>query len=110
MTTRKAVEASVRIGASPSIVWRMLVDPKRTAQWMAGIRVESTWAPGATIAFRGPDPALDYAGTIRAITPERLLSYDLWSPVFGVPDVDTMAEHIAYFWGVALPVIARLVV
>ena len=71
------VENAIVIAASPARVWRALTAPEQIARWQNGVRVETTWAPGAPIMFSGEFAGKRYRdkGVVLAVEPERLLSY-----------------------------------
>lgn len=75
------VAKSIEVEASVDCVWRAITESDRIAMWMGGARVESTWAPGAEIAFSGKLHRYAYRdrGTVLAAEPEKLLRYSHWS-------------------------------
>jgi uncharacterized protein YndB with AHSA1/START domain len=87
MATR-SVQQSIRIRATPNVVWTTFLDASKIAQWMGGARVESRWEPGTEISFTGTFQGRPYhdRGTVRAFEPERVLRYSHWSALSRLPD------------------------
>lgn len=84
----KSVHHAIRIRAKPRAVWATLIDPVKTARWMGGAGVESTWQPGSAISFTGTLHGRPYQdrGIVLACEPERLLRYNHWSALSRLPD------------------------
>ena len=64
---------SVLVPASPAAVWAVLTDPALTRSCLLGLAVESTFAVGAQIAFRGPGGIL-LGGRVLAHDRDELLT------------------------------------
>jgi uncharacterized protein YndB with AHSA1/START domain len=79
--TSRSVQLSIRIRATPSVVWATLLDASKIARWMGGAHVESTWQPGSAITFTGTLNNRPYQdrGTVLVCEPERELRYNHWS-------------------------------
>jgi uncharacterized protein YndB with AHSA1/START domain len=90
MTQELIVVKSVEISASANHVWRLLTEPDKIAQWMAGAHVQSKWAIGSDITFRGIMPNFNRKyedhGTVLAVEPGKLLRYSHWSEMSRLPD------------------------
>jgi len=67
---------SVLVPASPAAVWAVLTDPALTRSCLLGLAVESTFAVGAEIAFRGP-AGIVLGGRVLAHDEGALLSHSL---------------------------------
>lgn len=80
---------SVEIDASMQNVWRALTQTDQVAQWMGGVRVESTWEPGAGITFSGRihNYTVHDRGTVLGVEPGKLLRYSHWSKLSRLPDL-----------------------
>lgn len=72
-TTSPAHVYEIYIGAPPDKVWQAIVDPTFTAQYFFGTLVDSSWTPGAPLAYRYPDGTLAADGEIVEIDPPRRL-------------------------------------
>ncbi|MDH3731570.1 MAG: SRPBCC domain-containing protein [Acidimicrobiia bacterium] len=59
----------VFISAPTEIVWNAIVDGDMTVQYFYGTRVESTWEPGAEIAYKYPDGTKASEGEVLSIDP-----------------------------------------
>jgi uncharacterized protein YndB with AHSA1/START domain len=62
------------IATTPEKLWQALTDGTFTQQYWAGIRLDSTWAPGASVTFRMGDEVYN-TGDVLAYEPHRRLSY-----------------------------------
>ena len=67
---------SVLVPASPAAVWDVLTDPALTRSCLLGLAVESTFAVGAQIVFRGP-PGMLLGGRVLAHDRDALLTHSL---------------------------------
>ncbi len=67
---------SVLVPASPAAVWAVLTDPALTRSCLLGLAVESTFAVGAQIVFRGPGGVL-LGGRVLAHDQSELLTHSL---------------------------------
>jgi uncharacterized protein YndB with AHSA1/START domain len=81
-------EATIWIEAPKSAVWDALVTPSAIKQYMFGADVESTWAEGSPITWKGEFQGKNYEdkGIIHTFEPERTLEYSHYSPMSGKPD------------------------
>src|SRR5262245_64404091 len=133
-----AAERSVIIAGAPADVWRALIDPELAPRWM-GMRITGSWQVGSAVTITDTPLGPDYreCGTLLAFEPGRLLRYDHWSPLWGIPDspgnravvtlrvepdtdgtrvtfthalpkVAAIAEHSDFFWRVALGLLREL--
>ena len=89
MTTPLVAHATVRIQAPRARVWDALVDPAQIKRYFFGTDVETTWAVGSPIFWRGEWQGQPYAdkGTVLGVEPERSLQFTHFSPLAGQPDV-----------------------
>ncbi|WP_138476226.1 SRPBCC family protein [Dyadobacter bucti] len=89
---------SISIYASPSAVWKALIDPDLVKQYMHGTIVNSAWKVGSPITFTGEWEGKPYQdkGTILEIIPERVLSFSFWSPLFGTEDFEDNYTIVTY--------------
>jgi uncharacterized protein YndB with AHSA1/START domain len=98
MNRKLVATTTTAIYASPSDVWKALIDPDIVAKYMHGATVESDWEVGSPIIFRGVWDGRPYEdkGTILEIIPERVLSFTFWSPLFGTDDFEDNYMHVTY--------------
>lgn len=84
----RLVERTVTVAAPPEDVWRAIVDPDLSAQWM-GMRLVCDWQLGSPILLTETPLGPDYQeqGTLLGFEPGRVLRYDHWSPLWRVLDV-----------------------
>ncbi|CAG5069150.1 hypothetical protein DYBT9623_01886 [Dyadobacter sp. CECT 9623] len=98
MNRKLIATTSTSIYASPSKVWKALIDPEIVRKYMYGAEVYSDWQVGSPITFTGEWEGQQYVdkGTILEIIPERVLSYSYWSPLSGVEDFEDNYMHVTY--------------
>lgn len=70
----------ISVAADQATVWRALTDPCRTPAFFFGLRIDSTWQPGAVVTFTGPGPEV-LVGSVLVCDPPRRLSYGVGGPV-----------------------------
>ena len=85
--SKSVVEHTIKINAPVSRVWLVFTDPVLTRR-MGGEYV-SDWNVGSSFGWMGPDGNMATRGTIRQITPERLLQHDLLNSVGSIQSVIT---------------------
>lgn len=61
------------IGAPPEKVWEAIVDPSFTSRYYYGTLVDSSWTPGAPLAYRYPDGTVAVEGEVLEVDPPRRL-------------------------------------
>ena len=85
------------VAANRDRVWNALIDPATVRQYMFGTTVESTWEPGAAIAWKGEWKGKPYEdkGIILEFVPEQRLSYSHFSPMSGKPDAPENYHTVA---------------
>lgn len=90
--------ADIDIAASPALVWRALIDPAQIKEYMFGSVVETDWAPGSRIVWKGEYKGTPYEdeGEIVAVEPERLLVLTHFSPISGQPDLPENYHALRY--------------
>jgi uncharacterized protein YndB with AHSA1/START domain len=88
MANKLIAKASTTIDAPPDEVWKALVTPEAIREYMFGTTVESTWAEGSTITWKGEWEGKQYEdkGIILRYRPEHVLQYSHFSPLSGLPD------------------------
>ena len=89
---------SISIFASPSEVWKALIDPDIIKQYMHGTETITTWKLHDPIMFRGEWEGVPYIdkGVIVEIIPERVLSYSYWSSMSGKEDKPENYANVTY--------------
>ncbi len=91
-------EASVHVDADHAAVWRALTEPDLIAQYLFGTQVETDWAVGSPIIYRGEWEGKPYEdkGTILEIDePNRIVS-TFFSALRGKPDVPENYQNVTY--------------
>ena len=98
MNRKLIATTSTSIYASPSDVWKALIDPEIVKKYMNGAEIDSEQQVGSPILFTGQFEGRTYVdkGTILEIIPERVLSYSFWSPLAGVEDYEDNYAHVTY--------------
>jgi uncharacterized protein YndB with AHSA1/START domain len=90
--------ATILIRASRNLVWRALTEPPLVKQYFFGTNLETTWAVGSDLFFRGEWQGKPYEdrGTVLAFEPERSLSYNYWSAFSGNEDKPELRQVIRF--------------
>lgn len=98
MNRKLMASTSISIFASPSEVWKALIDPEIIKQYMYGTETDTTWKLHAPITFTGEWEGVSYVdkGEIVNIIPERVLSYSYWSSLSGTEDFEDNYSFITY--------------
>lgn len=98
MNRKLIATTTMAIHASPSSVWKALIDPEIVKKYMHGAEVDSDWEVGSPITFRGVWEGKPYEdkGTIIEIIPERVLGFTFWSPLSGTDDFEDNYAHVTY--------------
>ncbi|MEO6283857.1 MAG: SRPBCC domain-containing protein [Dyadobacter sp.] len=98
MNRKLIATTSISIYASPSSVWKALIDPEIVKKYMHGAEVDSDWVLGSPITFRGVWEGRPYEdkGNIIEIIPERVLGFTFWSPLSGTDDFEDNYAHVTY--------------
>src|SRR5262245_353680 len=88
MANKLIAKASTTIDAPPDAVWKALVTPEAIKKYMFGTAVESTWAEGSPITWKGEwqGKAYEDKGVILRFRPDHVLQYSHFSPLSGLPD------------------------
>ncbi|MBL0741688.1 SRPBCC domain-containing protein [Chryseolinea sp. Jin1] len=90
--------ATVRIDAPVSEVWKALVTPSIIKKYLFGTQTESDWTVGSAIIFKGEWEGKSYEdkGSILVYEPNRLLRYTYWSSMNGTPDLPENYHNVSY--------------
>jgi uncharacterized protein YndB with AHSA1/START domain len=82
-------KTSITIDAPVVKVWNAFVNPKMIKQYMFGTDVITDWTAGSSIIWKGEWQGKQYVdkGTILKIEEERLIQYNHYSPLSGIPDI-----------------------
>jgi uncharacterized protein YndB with AHSA1/START domain len=70
----------ISVAADQTTVWRALTDPCRTPAFFFGLRIDSSWEPGAAVTITGAGPDR-LVGSVLVCDPPHLLSYGVGGPV-----------------------------
>lgn len=98
MNRKQLATTTISIHASPSAVWKALVEPELVKKYFHGTEMRSDFEIGSPITFEGEWQGQHYVdkGEILRITPERELSYSFWSPLSGVEDFEDNYTHVTF--------------
>jgi uncharacterized protein YndB with AHSA1/START domain len=93
-------EASTRIDIDAPLqrVWQTLVEPELVARYMHGTQLDTDWAVGSPVFWRGEWQGRRYEdkGEVLAFDPPRRLAVTHWSPLTGEPDEAANYHHVTY--------------
>ncbi|WP_223692270.1 SRPBCC family protein [Leifsonia poae] len=80
--------SEVLVAASPSGVWRWLVEPERVRQWQYGSELITDWQPGGAIRFRNEwdGQVFEQWGTVLEVSEPHKVRYSLFFPRPGLED------------------------
>ena len=86
------------IKAEAVSVWDALINPVKIKKYLFGTDTYCDWKVGSSLRFTGQWEGKLYEdkGTILAIEPEQLLSYNYWSGFSGVPDVEENYQIVTF--------------
>lgn len=90
--------AETEIKASPQRVWAALTEPGQIAVYLAGSRVETTWAVGSPITWSGEYDGHAYQdkGTVLTYDEPHALSVTHYSPLMGQADEPANYHTVGY--------------
>ena len=91
-------EASVHVDADRETVWRALTEPELIAQYLFGTQVDTDWAVGSAIVYRGEwkgEPYEDKGTILEFDKPNRIMS-TFFSALRGKPDVPENYQNVTY--------------
>jgi uncharacterized protein YndB with AHSA1/START domain len=92
ITVRKTIDAPA------DEVWAALTTPETIKQYFFGSDVETDWAKGSPIVFRGEYEGQTYEdkGEIQEVEEEKSLSFTHWSEMSGKPDSPENYATVTY--------------
>jgi uncharacterized protein YndB with AHSA1/START domain len=98
MTTSFIAENQITINAPADAVWEALTDPAKVKQYMFGTEMQTDWAVGSPIAWRGKWKGETYEdkGEVLAFEPHTLLRTTHWSPMGGSEDKPENYHTVTY--------------
>ena len=81
-------KSSIKIKASASRIWEILVTPEIAKSYFFGAEIETDWKVGSPITFTGEYNGNKYQekGTLLIVAPNTQLQYSHWSNFDGLPD------------------------
>jgi uncharacterized protein YndB with AHSA1/START domain len=96
--TGAVAKAETHVHAGPDRVWTALTDPDEIASYMAGSRVETTWAVGSPITWSGEYDGHAYQdkGEVLVYDEPTVLSVTHYSPRMGQDDRPENYHTIVY--------------
>jgi uncharacterized protein YndB with AHSA1/START domain len=82
-------KASITVDAPVAKVWSAFVNPKMIKQYMFGTDVITDWTAGSSIIWKAEWQGKQYVdkGRILKIEEERMIQYNHYSPLSGIPDM-----------------------
>ena len=83
-----SLEASVKIDASPALVWKALTDPALVKKYLMGTNVITDWKEGSSITYSGEYNGKQYhdKGIVTKVVPEKILQSTYLSSMSGKED------------------------
>lgn len=78
----KVSTSSVRIAASPDVVWSVLTEPRHVRAWQYASDLDTDWSVGSSIRFSSQwqGQSFEQMGTVLSFDPPTRLSYWLDAP------------------------------
>jgi len=88
----------ITIRAPAGVVWQALTDPDLVKQYMHGTNLETDWAVGSPITWRGEWKGQSYEdkGEVLQVEPEKRLKVTHWSPMGGTEDKPENYHTVTY--------------
>jgi uncharacterized protein YndB with AHSA1/START domain len=98
MKSNLIAEASVSIDAGPTEVWNALTTPALIQQYLMGTKVTTNWKEGSPITYEGNYGGKAYKdkGTIKKISPGKVLQTTYWSSAGGKEDKPENYNLVTY--------------
>ncbi|UZR99718.1 SRPBCC family protein [Chondrinema litorale] len=81
-------KSSIKIKASATRIWEILVTPEIAKSYFFGAEIETDWKVGSPITFTGEYNGNKYQekGILLCVVPNTQLQYSHWSNFDGLPD------------------------
>jgi uncharacterized protein YndB with AHSA1/START domain len=98
MAEKLVATQSIRINAPLAEVWKALTDPEMIKKYFFGTETITDWKVGSPIFYRGEWEGKMYEdkGTVLAFEKEKLIKYNYWSSMSGIPDIPENYNDITY--------------
>lgn len=93
------VTKNIRINATPERVWQALTDPQQTRCYFFNAEVQSSFAAGSPITFRGRMfwiIPFEMRGIVLRAVPGRFLQYTLQNGRGGDGNISTVTDTLTY--------------
>lgn len=91
-------KAEIDVQAPATEVWEALTNPDIIAKYFFGTQVETDWAPGSPITWKGQWEGKPYEdkGEVLEVEPNHLLKVTHFSPLAGQPDKPENYHTLAF--------------
>jgi len=91
-------EQSIRINASPTLLWEVLTNPDYTEKYMYNCRVKTDWEIGSEITWKGNFRGYNafQKGEVLEYDPISHLKYTTFDPNYGLEDKPENYIHVGY--------------
>ncbi|HEY0653203.1 MAG TPA: SRPBCC family protein [Chryseosolibacter sp.] len=98
MSANFSAKTETTIHASAAKVWQALTTPELISQFMFGAHVETDWAIGSPITWRGSHQGKSYEdhGTVLQVLPEKLLQHTYHSSLSEIEDTPENYFNVTY--------------
>lgn len=91
-------KAEIDVRAPATEVWEALTNPDIIARYFFGTQVETDWAPGSPITWKGQWEGKPYEdkGEVLEVEPNHMLKVTHFSPLSGQPDKPENYHTLAF--------------
>lgn len=86
------IEKEIIINAPKEMVWKVLINPEYTVQYMYGCKPETDWQQRSDLLWRGAEDGKVYVkGTVIESVPDNFLLYSVFDP--NDPTLEDIVEN-----------------